>query len=186
MPPKKKARKWTSPPPQSGSSDGTAAVPGVKDEDAVMRPSNEVSEETLASEKAKEEKIAEKKQLSDQVKMLSDQVKNLSDEKKKLSDKEETLNAHILILTRCQREKRFQSDDLGDTFVHFSTGTPSDAEVAAVLQTLKESQLFVRGQLKDVQLKAVQGQLKAVQGQLEEVQKQLTFLSTTAEAPPQV
>ncbi|KAJ9443490.1 hypothetical protein DIPPA_25957 [Diplonema papillatum] len=146
-----------------------------------MRPSNEVSEETLASEKAKEEKIAEKKQLSDKVEMLSDQVKMLSDQVKKLSDKEETLNAHILILTRCQREKRFQSDDLGDTFVHFSTGTPSDAEVAAVLQTLKlkESQLFVRGQLKDVQL-------EAVQGQLEEVQKQLTFLSTTAEAPPQV
>ncbi|KAJ9438868.1 hypothetical protein DIPPA_01413 [Diplonema papillatum] len=154
MPPKKKAAKRTSP-PHSGSSDGTAAVPGVKDEDVVMRPS---SEETLAS-KAKEETIAEKMMLNNK--------------EEKLTDEKEKLNTDILILARCLREKKFHSADLGDALDHFSTCTPSAADVANVLEELKGSR------------RSVQGQLEKVQGRLEAVQKQLTFLSATAEAPPQ-
>ncbi|KAJ9447996.1 hypothetical protein DIPPA_11749 [Diplonema papillatum] len=142
------------------------AKKGPTDEDAVMRPANEGSEETLASEKAKEKKIAEKK-------MLSDKEEKLNDKVEKLNDKEKMLNTHISLLRRWQREKSFQSVDLGDTLEYFSTRTPSAEEVAAILQTLTDSKL------------SVQRQLTEVQGQLTEVQKQLTFLLTTAEAPPQ-
>ncbi|KAJ9447546.1 hypothetical protein DIPPA_22268 [Diplonema papillatum] len=142
-----------------------------------MRPS---SEETLAS-KAKEETIAEKmmlnnkeEKLTDEKEKLTDEKEKLTDEKEKLTNKEEKLNTDILILARCLREKKFHSADLGDALDHFSTCTPSAADVANVLEELKGSR------------RSVQGQLEKVQGRLEAVQKHLTFLSATAEAPPQV
>ncbi|KAJ9458272.1 hypothetical protein DIPPA_13373 [Diplonema papillatum] len=179
MAPKKKpAGKRTSPPPQSGSIDGSAAVPRVQDEDAVIRPSNEDNVEKALN--AKEELNAEKEELKTEQKKLNADKDTLNADKDKLNAKKDTLNADKDKLNAKEDKLNAEKEALIKLLVDClkAAGKPLDSANHGIYNGSNQVAKGLADRITRVQedLSLVLKERSLVQEQLLQVQTQLTKL----------